>query len=77
MTAENFDGVINMLCARTPFELFTIEMNGGDRFEIDHPRAIINKEGTAVFIGPGRKYIWFDHESVNKIIEGRVEIPQP
>lgn len=75
MTAENFDGVLRVLLDRRPFELFTVELNGGDRFEIDHPRSVVFREGVAVFIGPGKKIIWFDHDSVNKIIEGRVESP--
>lgn len=73
MTAENFDSVLQVYLNRRPFHLFTIELNGGDRFEIDHPQSVVYREGVAVFIGPGRKIIWFDHESVNKIIEGQVE----
>ncbi len=76
MTAAHFDGLNNMLCDRRPFELFTIEPNGGERFEIDHPRAVINRDGAAIFIGPGFKVIWFELDSVNKIIEGRVEAEQ-
>ena len=45
-----------------------VELNGGRRFEIDHPTALIIREGVAVFLAPGGIPIWFDHESVNQII---------
>lgn len=77
MTAENFDSVIRTLLEFRPFLLFTIELNGGERIEIDHPHALSYRDGFAHFIGPGKKISWFDHDSVNKIIEGRVETPQP
>lgn len=68
MTAEIFDHVLNGLAERTPFQFFTIELNGGRRFEVDHPRALVVRDGVAVFLAPGGYPIWFDHESVNQII---------
>ena len=75
MTAEHFDNLVNTLCDNRPFRIFTIEMNGGERIEIDHPRAIMNKNGFATFFTPGGKPMWFDHDSVNTIIYDKLESP--
>ena len=68
MTAENFDRVLVELQQRQPFRVFTVELQGGRRFEVDHSRALIVRDGVAVFLAPGGVPIWFDHESVNQII---------
>lgn len=68
MTSENFDRVLQSLSQRQPFRVFTVELQGGHRFEVDHPRAMVVRDGVAVFIAPGGVPIWFDHESVNQII---------
>jgi hypothetical protein len=68
MTAENLDNVLIELSDRKPFRVFTVELHGGRRFEVDHPRAMVVRDGVAVFIAPGGIPIWFDHESVNQII---------
>jgi hypothetical protein len=68
MTAENFDQLLAALTTKTPFTVFTVELHGGRRFEVDHPRAMVVRDGVAVFIAPGGIPIWFDHESVNQII---------
>jgi hypothetical protein len=69
MTAENFDAMLARLLNRRPFQIFTIELQGGKRFEIDHPQATVFRDGLAVFISPGPVPIWFDHESVSQFIE--------
>jgi hypothetical protein len=68
MTAENFDQVLDGLRRLRPFRVFTVELNGGQRFEVDHPEALVVRDGVAVFLAPGGIPIWFDHESVNQII---------
>jgi hypothetical protein len=68
MTAENFDLVLNALRTRKPFTVFTVELHGGERFEVDHPGAIVIRDGVAVFLAPGGRPVWFDHDSVNQII---------
>jgi hypothetical protein len=68
MTAENFDHVLQGLRQRTPFQVFTVELTTGRRFEVDHPTALVVRDGVAVFIAPGGFPIWFDHESVSQII---------
>ena len=69
MTAENFDAMLARLLNRRPFQIFTIELQGGKRFEIDHPQATVFRDGLAVFLSPGPVPIWFDHESVSQFIE--------
>ena len=64
MTAENFERGLDGLTQRMPFRVFTVELHGGQRFEVDHPRALVVRDGVAVFIAPGGVPIWFDHESV-------------
>jgi hypothetical protein len=68
MTIEYFTALLEAGLSRTPFQVFTIELNSGKRFEIDHPRAVVYREGVAVFLAPGRIPIFFDHETVSQII---------
>lgn len=70
MTADNFDNILKTLRDRKPFTMFTVELHGGQRFEVDHPGALIVREGVAVFLASGGVPIWFDHDSVNQIIGG-------
>jgi hypothetical protein len=50
-----------------PFRVFTVELNTGQRFEVDDPGAMVIRDGVAVFLAAGGRPIWFDHESVNQI----------
>lgn len=68
MTTENFDKALAGLKDRTPFHPFTVELIGGERFEIDHPGALVVRDGVAVFISPGGVPVLFDHESVVQFI---------
>jgi len=68
MTAENFDTVLKFLRDRKPFTMFTVELHGGQRFEVDLPRTLGVRDGVAVFLAPGGVPFWFDHDSVNQII---------
>lgn len=68
MTADHFDQVLEGLKRLKPFRIFTIELHGGQRFEVDHPGALVIRDGVAVFLAPGGVPIWFDHESVSQII---------
>ena len=77
MTAENFESVLNALLSRQPYRVFTVELHGGTRFEIDQSRAVVIREGVAVFLGPGGVPVWFDHDNVNQIIAAPAESPEP
>jgi hypothetical protein len=67
MTSENFENTLDELIERKPFRIFTVELHGGRRFEIDHPKALNYRYGVAVFLAPGGIPIIFDHDSTNKI----------
>ncbi|MEX0703587.1 MAG: hypothetical protein WD069_15940 [Planctomycetales bacterium] len=68
MTPDNFDNVLDSLRTLQPFRVFTVELHGGRRFEVDHPGALVVRDGVAVFLAPGGVPVWFDHDSVNQII---------
>jgi hypothetical protein len=68
MTADNFTGLLRGFQQLQPFRVFTVELHGGQRFEVDHPWALVVRDGVAVFLAPGGVPVWFDHESVNQII---------
>jgi hypothetical protein len=68
MTADNFTSILEALRQRQPFTMFTVKLHGGRRFEVDHPAALVVRDGVAVFLAPGGVPVWFDHDSVNQII---------
>jgi hypothetical protein len=68
MTSQNFENALESLRRHQPFRVFTVELHGGERFEVDHAGALVVRDGVAVFLAPGGKPIWFDHDSVNQII---------
>ena len=67
MTAEHFETTIDALMALRPFKPFTIELNTGQRIEIDGPGMLLWKDG-AVFKAPGGPLFIFDHKGVNQIV---------
>jgi hypothetical protein len=69
MTAENLEVSLEAFVSRKPFKVFTVELHNGNRFEVDHPRAILWRDGYAIFAAPGHVTIYFDHESVVQIID--------
>ena len=68
MTAENFDQLLTALRGHQPYRVFTVELHGGQHFEVDHPGALVIRDGVAVFLAPGGVPVWFDHDSVNQIV---------
>ena len=74
MTADNFMAVMERLRFRQPFKVFTVELHGGERFEVDHPGALIARDGVAVFLAPGGVPHWFDHDSALKFIGAGNEV---
>ena len=67
MTADNFDKLLDGLRKNQPFQVFTVELHGGRRFEVDHAGAMVVCDGVAVFLAPGGMPIWFDHDRVLRI----------
>ena len=68
MDRNTFDSTLRLFQQRQPYQPFTIALVNGDRVEIDHPEAIVSRDGVAVFIGPGRVPVLFDHEGVSEVI---------
>ena len=68
MSIEHFESLIELLLDRRPFQPFTIELENGQRFEVDHPRAMATHNGMAFCWAPGGVPLWFDHQSVTSIV---------
>ena len=68
MTSEHFDRLLTALGEREKFHSFTVELVGGHQFEVDHPLAMVVRDGVAVYLKPGGIPVWFDHESVKQIV---------
>ena len=68
MQADRFENLLVLLSERRPFHSFTIELHGGQRFEVDHPRALAVRDGVAMYFAPGGIPHWFDHDSVTTIV---------
>jgi hypothetical protein len=67
MTADHFDRSLRAFQRRRPFRPFTVELVSGDCFQVDHPEALIVRDGVAVFVARGGVPTLFDHESVSQI----------
>ena len=72
MTEAHFDQLLTELRDQQPFRIFTVTLLSGRRFEVDHPHALLVREGVAVFLAPGGIPIYFDHDSVNEVIHAGV-----
>jgi hypothetical protein len=73
MEAVNFDQTLNALKRRNPYRPFTVALVNGDRFEVDHPDALVVRDGVAVYIGAGGVPVLFDHEGVSQFIGDLME----
>jgi hypothetical protein len=68
MTAKNFSQVLQRLALERPFRPFTVELIGGETFEVDFPTAV--RDGAAVFIAQSGVPIIFGHQDVLAIHGG-------
>lgn len=68
MQADNFDNTLKAFMSRSPFRPFTVALVNGDRFEVDHPGALLVRDGVAVYLAPGGIPVLFDHEGVSQVI---------
>ena len=66
MTVENFDRALRIFIDRKPFEVFMVELHGGQRLEVDHPGAMLFRDGSAFFFAPGGIPVLFDRNRVNQ-----------
>ena len=53
---------------RRPFKPFTVVLISGRQFEVDHPGALVHRDGVAIYVAPGGVPIIFDHEGVEHFI---------
>src|SRR5687767_15108311 len=68
MEADNFNNTLTAFRRRVPFRPFTVTLVNGDRFEVDHPDALVIRDGVAVYIGPGGVPVLFDHQGVSQVV---------
>ena len=68
MDRRRFESTIRVFRDRRPFRPFTIAMVNRDRLEIDHPDALLVRDGVGLFAGPGGVPAVFDYEGVTQMI---------
>ena len=68
MTVENFENTLTTFHERRPFKPFTVVLISGRQFEVDHPGAMVHREGVAIYVAPGGVPTIFDHEGVEHFI---------
>jgi len=68
MEVGQFERSLRAFQRRTPFRSFTVALVNGDRFQVDHPEALIVRDGVAVFIAAGGVPALFDHSSVSQFV---------
>jgi hypothetical protein len=66
MDADNFERSLRAFQRRSPFRPFTVALVNGGRFQVDHPEALIVRDGVAVFVAAGGVPVLFDHDSVSQ-----------
>jgi len=68
MEAGHFERSLRAFQRRVPFRPFTVALVHGDRFQVDHPEALVLRDGVAVFIAAGGVPTLFDRTSVSQVI---------
>ena len=77
MDRDTFDGTLLAFKRRTPFRPFTVTKMNGDRIEVDHPEALVVRDGVALFAALGGIPVIFDHEGVSQIVGDLAERASP
>jgi hypothetical protein len=75
MDRDTFDSTIRTFKHRTPFRPFAVSLVNGERVGVDHPDALVVRDGVGLFAGPGGVPAVFDHEGVAQIIGDLVRPP--
>jgi hypothetical protein len=75
MDRDTFDNTIRAFKQRTAFRPFTVSFVNGERVEVDHPDALVVRDGVALFVGPGGVPAVFDYEGVAQVIGDLVRPP--
>ena len=77
MEVKCFDRSLRAFQRRTPFRPFTVTLVSGDRFQVDHPEALVVRDGVAVYVAAGGFPTLFDHESVGQLSGDPVQRKKP
>lgn len=75
MTTDYFEQTLQAFQERSPYRPFTIVLLSGSQFEVDHPGALVQCEGVAIFVGSGGVPVMFDHEGVDGFVGDLAERP--
>ena len=67
MDPGQFERSLRAFQRQTPFRPFTVALVNGDRFQVDHPEALVLRDGIAVFIAAGGVPTLVDHTSVSQV----------
>ena len=68
MDRDTFTETIRAFRNRQPFKPFTVVTVAGNRHEVDFADALAVRDGVALFVGPGRVPVFFDHEGISEIV---------
>ena len=68
MDRDTFESTLRTFKHRTPFRPFTVSLVNGERLEVDHPEALIVRDGVGMFVGPGGIPAVFDFEGVAQVV---------
>ena len=77
MQTDAFERSLRAFARRTPFQPFTVELTGGTRFQVLHPKALAFNAGLAVCISPDGTPSLFDHETVSQLFGAADSQQQP
>lgn len=75
MTADNFEHSLQTFQERSPFRPFTVILHSWRQMEVDHPGALVHRDGVAVFVRPGGIPVVFDREAVEAFVGDLAERP--
>ncbi|MGL5095941.1 MAG: hypothetical protein ACRDD1_10150, partial [Planctomycetia bacterium] len=53
MERDDFERSLRAFQRRRPFRPFQVELVNGDHFQVDHPEALVVRDGVAVFVAAG------------------------
>ena len=67
MEMASFDRSLRTFVRRKPFHPFKVELTSGSQIEVDHPEALMVRNGVAVYFAPDGEIILFDHDTVARL----------
>ncbi len=73
MERESLDRCLRAFVRRTPFAPFIVELVSGTRLQIDHPEALVFRNGVAVHFNQEGIPTLFDHQGVAQLV-GTVDV---